>query len=345
VSALQVGLVLLGILTRGSGSGGGKAGDNGAPAGQNLGYIAILGAALGYACLGRAFRWGLHEWKQVHNSTGMTAHIGPCKCDVDVCELLLLSRCWHKGVARAAMRVALTVPAVPAGVVYDYMMRVESPPPSHSQVMDLGSRIGAHCRVWHASPDHGRSGDVQNKHCGRQEKCYQADPRHKLWNAAGLAVSTVYQVGYTLPRYQQLVGSHLQRGGISPVAALAALAAFGVVIVTHTFVQVCAVCALQLQAAASSCCISASILQPSRRNMRAKGQHGRRLTRQLMPAQIKLARTTGLGAPVGGRHGGGPGQRGELRHRGGGRQPAVLRPGGALAVPHPPQGKVSIQHN
>ena len=48
--------MLLGILTRGSGSGGGKAGANGAPAGQNLGYIAILGAALGYACLGRALR-------------------------------------------------------------------------------------------------------------------------------------------------------------------------------------------------------------------------------------------------------------------------------------------------
>ena len=48
----------------------------------------------------------------------------------------------------------------------------------------------------------------------------------------------MYQVGYTLPRFQQLVGSHLQRGGTSPVAALAALAAFGVVIVTHTFVQV-----------------------------------------------------------------------------------------------------------
>lgn len=59
-------------------------------------------------------------------------------------------------------------------------------------------------------------------------------------NAAGLAVSTVYQVGYTLPQYQQLVGSHLQRGGASPLTALAALAAFGVVIVTHTFVQVVA---------------------------------------------------------------------------------------------------------
>jgi hypothetical protein len=53
----------------------------------------------------------------------------------------------------------------------------------------------------------------------------------------------VYQVGYTLPRFQQLVGSHLQRGGTSPLTALAALAAFGVVIVTHTFVQVRAVAA------------------------------------------------------------------------------------------------------
>jgi hypothetical protein len=55
---------------------------------------------------------------------------------------------------------------------------------------------------------------------------------------AGLAIGTVYQVGYTLPQYQQLVGSHLRRGGTSPIFALAALAAFGVVIVTHTFVQV-----------------------------------------------------------------------------------------------------------
>lgn len=44
--------MLLGILTRGSGGGGGKAGGGGAPAGQLYGYMAILGAALGYACLG-----------------------------------------------------------------------------------------------------------------------------------------------------------------------------------------------------------------------------------------------------------------------------------------------------
>lgn len=53
--------MLLGILTRGSGSGGGKAGGNGAPAGQNLGYIAILGAALGYACLGRDLHRAVYE--------------------------------------------------------------------------------------------------------------------------------------------------------------------------------------------------------------------------------------------------------------------------------------------
>ena len=53
--------------------------------------------------------------------------------------------------------------AVPAGVVYDYMMRVETPPPSHSQVMDLGSRIGAQCRVWHASSKRDSSGDVEKK--------------------------------------------------------------------------------------------------------------------------------------------------------------------------------------
>lgn len=41
-----------------------------------------------------------------------------------------------------------------------------------------------------------------------------------------------------MPRYQQLVGSHLRRGGTTPLGALAALAAFGIVIVTHTFVQV-----------------------------------------------------------------------------------------------------------
>lgn len=61
MSALQVGLVLLGILTRGSGGGGGKAGGNGAPAGQHLGYIAILGAAFGYACLGRVLHGAVHE--------------------------------------------------------------------------------------------------------------------------------------------------------------------------------------------------------------------------------------------------------------------------------------------
>ena len=55
---------------------------------------------------------------------------------------------------------------------------------------------------------------------------------------AGLSVSTAYQVAYVLPQYQELVGSHLRRGGTSPAFALAALAAFGIVIVTHTFVQV-----------------------------------------------------------------------------------------------------------
>lgn len=59
---------------------------------------------------------------------------------------------------------------------------------------------------------------------------------------AGLAVSTAYQIAFTLPRWQQLVGSHLQRGGTSPGIALAVLAAFGAVIVTHTFVQVQCVC-------------------------------------------------------------------------------------------------------
>jgi hypothetical protein len=49
---VQVALVLVGILTRGSGGGGSKAGGAQAPAGQHFGYIAILGAALGYATLG-----------------------------------------------------------------------------------------------------------------------------------------------------------------------------------------------------------------------------------------------------------------------------------------------------
>ena len=48
---LQVGLVLLGILVRGSSSG--KANGMGAaPPDQRLGYAAILGSALGYSCLG-----------------------------------------------------------------------------------------------------------------------------------------------------------------------------------------------------------------------------------------------------------------------------------------------------
>lgn len=63
----------------------------------------------------------------------------------------------------------------------------------------------------------------------------------------GLAVSTAYQVAYSLPRWQQLVGSHLRRGGTSPAAALAALAAFGAVIVLHTFVQVHAPISRRLQ--------------------------------------------------------------------------------------------------
>ena len=40
-------MVLVGILLRGGGSGGA-----GSPPGQALGYVALIGSALGYSCLG-----------------------------------------------------------------------------------------------------------------------------------------------------------------------------------------------------------------------------------------------------------------------------------------------------
>ncbi len=66
----QVALVLLGILLRGTcGAGGGKsAAAAETPPGQNLGYIAILGSAFGYACLGAATTIEIAGWR---NTKGM----------------------------------------------------------------------------------------------------------------------------------------------------------------------------------------------------------------------------------------------------------------------------------
>lgn len=48
--------MLLGIFMRGTGGSGKSAADSEAPAGQHIGYIAILGSALGYALLGMPIR-------------------------------------------------------------------------------------------------------------------------------------------------------------------------------------------------------------------------------------------------------------------------------------------------
>ena len=49
---------------------------------------------------------------------------------------------------------------------------------------------------------------------------------------------TAYQIAYTLPRWESLVGAHLRSGGTSPAAAVAALSVFAGVCVWHTVVQV-----------------------------------------------------------------------------------------------------------
>lgn len=56
--------------------------------------------------------------------------------------------------------------------------------------------------------------------------------------ATGLAASMVYQVAWTMPRWQHLVANPLLSSGYSLPAAAAAFAIFGAVYVVHTFAQV-----------------------------------------------------------------------------------------------------------
>ena len=54
----------------------------------------------------------------------------------------------------------------------------------------------------------------------------------------------MYQIGWTLPRWQTLVAAPLAARGTSTVAALAAFALFGAMYVIHTFAQVPQACLL-----------------------------------------------------------------------------------------------------
>ncbi|KAK9830890.1 hypothetical protein WJX81_001962 [Elliptochloris bilobata] len=53
----------------------------------------------------------------------------------------------------------------------------------------------------------------------------------------GLAVASMYQVGYTLPRWGQLISTPLNASKVSPAAAAAALAGFGIAYNVHAWVQ------------------------------------------------------------------------------------------------------------
>lgn len=53
----------------------------------------------------------------------------------------------------------------------------------------------------------------------------------------GLVVSVVYQLVYTLPRWQTHVSAHLEGGGTSGVQALALLGLFGAIYNVHSFAQ------------------------------------------------------------------------------------------------------------
>lgn len=54
---------------------------------------------------------------------------------------------------------------------------------------------------------------------------------------SGLAASVAYQMLYTLPRWQPLVGAHLESGKTSALHAFALLALFGVAYNIHSYAQ------------------------------------------------------------------------------------------------------------
>ena len=67
---------------------------------------------------------------------------------------------------------------------------------------------------------------------------------------SGMAASVAYQMLYTLPRWQPLVGDHLESGKTSAQHALVLLALFGAVYNIHSYAQarsphiLCMVCIL-----------------------------------------------------------------------------------------------------
>ena len=114
-------MVLTGILLRAGGGGPKMPADAEAPPGQALGYLAILGSAFGYACLGASFARQTAAYSCLRTRQSLQAVSGIVILGCPILEEEC--RCC-------------------AGVVYDYMMRVEAQPPSHSEVMNLASRIG-----------------------------------------------------------------------------------------------------------------------------------------------------------------------------------------------------------